>query len=171
MAKNEHVAVTDYISGIEINATPEEIEAVQVFSRQLVEDIGRFTRADLIPTHNLKAIFKSIRNHLAANTIGATRDEVLAQQLINIKIKKEIDPYYIVSFLNSEYGQMQLERVSSGSILQSIRSSDLKKIKIILPPIEVQKTIGKKLKDAVYAATQARIKIAEADNEIFNLCK
>ena len=45
---------------------------------QRVEDIGRFKRNELVVTHNLKAIFKSIRNHLAANTVGATRDEVLA---------------------------------------------------------------------------------------------
>ena len=57
----------------------------------------------------------------------------------------------------------------SGSILQSIRSSDLKKIKIILPPKEVQKSIGDKLKDAVYAAAQARTKIETADNDILNL--
>ena len=33
---------------------------------------------------------------------------------------------------------MQLERISSGSILKSIRSSDLKKIRIILPSKEIQ---------------------------------
>lgn len=32
--------IKDYISGQEINAGPEEIEAVQIFSRQLVEDYG-----------------------------------------------------------------------------------------------------------------------------------
>ncbi len=30
--------ITDFISGKEIKATPEEIEAVQVFTKQLVED-------------------------------------------------------------------------------------------------------------------------------------
>jgi type I restriction enzyme M protein len=206
MAKTEYMTVSDYISGIEVNATPEEIEAVQVFSRQLVEDygypkehmetrpqhrvkvrpsdtkkeypvdiavfldalreddglyivveckkknrkdgrtqlenyltlstaylgvwfngeerfflrkfvkpngevvfeeipnipkfgqrvedIGLYKRQDLKPTHNLKAIFKSIRNHLAANTVGATRDEVLAQQLINIIFCKIYDEKY-----------------------------------------------------------------------------
>ena len=206
MAKNENITVIDYISGIEVNATPEEIDAVQTFSRQLVEDygypkkhihtrpqhrvkvrpsdtkkeypvdiavfssdiktdenlyivveckkknrkdgrtqlenyltlsnaylgvwfnggerffirkfvktngeiifeeipnipkykqriedIGQFKRSDLKPTHNLKAIFKSIRNHLAANTIGVTRDEVLAQQLINIIFCKIYDEKY-----------------------------------------------------------------------------
>ncbi len=205
MAKTPDNKLIDYISGIEVNATPEEVEAVQVFSRQLVEDygykkeqiqtrpqfrvkarpsdtkkeyptdiavfknkgkqendvyiiveckkknrkdgkgqledylrlskaslgvwfngeerlflrkfekdgkiifqeipnipvagqrvedIGKFRQKDLKPTHNLKAIFKSIRNHLAANTVGATRDEVLAQQLINLIFCKLYDEKY-----------------------------------------------------------------------------
>ena len=61
----------------------EEIPNIPQYG-QRVEDIGKFKRKDLKPTHNLKATFKAIRNHLAANTIGATRDEVLAQQLINL---------------------------------------------------------------------------------------
>ncbi len=71
--------------------------------RQRVEDIGKFKRKDLKPTHNLKATFKAIRNHLAANTVGATRDEVLAQQLINLIFCKIYDEKYtkpndIISF-------------------------------------------------------------------------
>ena len=58
---------------------------------QRVEDIGKFKRKDLKPTHNLKSTFKAIRNHLAANTIGATRDEILAQQLINLIFCKIYD--------------------------------------------------------------------------------
>ncbi len=61
---------------------------------QRIEDIGKFKKIDLKPTHNLKAIFKSIRNHLAANNVGATRDEVLAQQLINMIFCKLYDEKY-----------------------------------------------------------------------------
>ena len=32
--------IIDYISGLQVKATPEEIEAVQPFSRKLVEDYG-----------------------------------------------------------------------------------------------------------------------------------
>lgn len=106
---------------------------------------------------------------IAANIPPDLVGGVASGFLINIKINKEIDPYYIVSFLNSEYGQMQLERISSGSILQSIRSSELKKIKVILPPKEIQKAIGKKLKEAVYATASARRKIEETDNDISKL--
>lgn len=32
--------IIDYISGVEVPATPEEIEATQVFSKLLIEDYG-----------------------------------------------------------------------------------------------------------------------------------
>jgi len=79
-----------------------EIPNIPKFGQRL-EDIGKYKRADLRPTHNLKAPFKAIRNHLAANTVGATRDEVLAQQLINMIFCKIYDerftePEKIVTF-------------------------------------------------------------------------
>lgn len=79
-----------------------EIPNIPKFN-QRIEDIGMFKRADLRPTHNLKATFRAIRNHLAANTVGATRDEVLAQQLINLIFCKIYDerftePAEIVTF-------------------------------------------------------------------------
>lgn len=58
---------------------------------QRVEDIGLFKREDLRPTHNLKAVFRSIRNYLAANAVGMTRDEPLAQQIMNLIFCKIYD--------------------------------------------------------------------------------
>lgn len=58
---------------------------------ETIDDIGALKRQDLIPTHNLKATFKAIRNYLAANAVGATRDEVIAQQLINVIFCKIFD--------------------------------------------------------------------------------
>ncbi len=80
----------------------EEIPNIPIYG-QRVEDIGKFKRCELQATHNLKQTFKAIRNYLAANTIGATRDEVLAQQLINMIFCKIYDerftePDSIVSF-------------------------------------------------------------------------
>ena len=106
---------------------------------------------------------------IAANIPPDLVGGVASGFLINIKIKKGIDPYYLVSFLNSDYGQMQLERISSGSILQSIRSSDLKKVKIILPSKKIQREIGGKSKEAVYAAFSVRTKIEEANKGISSL--
>ncbi len=59
--------------------------------KQRLEDIGQFRKKDLKKTHNLKTIFKTIRNHLAGNSKGATRDETLAKELINIIFCKIYD--------------------------------------------------------------------------------
>ena len=92
--------------------------------------------------------------------------------LINIHVDlKKVNQYYLVAYLNSQYGQLQLERISSGSILQSIRSSDLKKVEAILPPIEIQNQIGEKIKQSVYAQAEVRKKLKEAKIGINNLVK
>jgi type I restriction enzyme M protein len=58
---------------------------------QRVEDVGLFQRSELSPVINLKPIFRAIRNYLAANAVGITRDEVFAQQLINLIFCKIYD--------------------------------------------------------------------------------
>ena len=58
---------------------------------QRLEDIGKFKRKDLQIPHNLKLVFKTIRNHLAGNFKGATRDEELAKELINLIFCKIYD--------------------------------------------------------------------------------
>lgn len=70
---------------------------------QRVEDVGRFKRKDLVKPSNLKAVFRDIRNHLAGHTQGITRDESLAQEIINVlfcKIYDEINtaPDDLVTF-------------------------------------------------------------------------
>lgn len=70
---------------------------------QRIEDIGLFKRSELKPAVNLKSIFKTIRNYLAANAVGVTRDEILAQQLMNLIFCKIYDekftrPEDIVTF-------------------------------------------------------------------------
>ena len=58
---------------------------------QRLEDVGKFKRKDLKPTHNLKTVFNSIRNYLAGNATGTTMDQSIAQQIINIIFCKIYD--------------------------------------------------------------------------------
>lgn len=80
----------------------EEIPNIPQYGQRL-EDIGKFRRKDLKKPHNLKVVFRAIRNHLAGNFVGATRDEELARELINLIFCKIYDerftkPEDIVSF-------------------------------------------------------------------------
>ena len=85
-----------------------------------VEDIGKFRRAELRPATNLKTTFNAIRNYLAANAVGATRDEIFAQQLINLIFCKIYDERFtkrdsVVTFragTNEDYGEVK-RRITS----------------------------------------------------------
>jgi type I restriction enzyme M protein len=68
-------------------------EELPAFPRygQRIEDIGRYRRGDLLVSQALRPIFRDIRNHLAGNLTGITRDEALAQQIINLLFCKVFD--------------------------------------------------------------------------------
>lgn len=63
--------IIDFISGQEVKATPEEIEAVQVFARQLVEDYGYFLPFILVII-SLLIIYKITKNQAVAGLISLT---------------------------------------------------------------------------------------------------
>ena len=67
-----------------------EIPNIPRFGETL-QDVGRFKRKDLTPATNLRSVFSAIRHYLAANAVGVTRDEVFAQQIINIIFCKIYD--------------------------------------------------------------------------------
>lgn len=68
-------------------------EELPAFPRygQRIEDIGRYRRGDLLVSQALRPIFRDVRNHLAGNLTGITRDEALAQQIINLLFCKVFD--------------------------------------------------------------------------------
>ena len=67
-----------------------EIPNIPLFG-QRIEDIGLFKRKDLKKTHNLKSVFNSIRNYLAANNTGITLDTEFVSQIINLIFCKIYD--------------------------------------------------------------------------------
>ena len=80
----------------------EEIPNIPKY-QQRIEDIGQYERKNLTPTHNLKTTFNAIRNYLVGNATGTNRDEIIAQQLINLIFCKIYDerftaPDEIVTF-------------------------------------------------------------------------
>lgn len=80
----------------------EEIPAIPKYGETLNE-IGKYRRKDLHPTHNLKEIFQEIRGYLAANNTGTGRDEIIAKSMIHLILCKIYDerftsPNDLVSF-------------------------------------------------------------------------
>lgn len=97
----------------------EEIPNIPRFGQRL-EDIGLFKRSDLRKPKDLKIVFRAIRGHLAGNTVGATRDEVLAQQLINLIFCKIYDERFtrLEDMVNFHAGIGEDEEVVRARILE-----------------------------------------------------
>lgn len=70
----------------------------------------------------------------------------ISANLIAIKEPETVNPDYVWIFLNSPYGQLQLKKFSSGHVQAKITTDDVKSIKILIPPKEVQNTITKRVK-------------------------
>jgi type I restriction enzyme M protein len=80
-----------------------------------IEDVGLYRRGDLKRPSNLKAIFRDIRNHLAGNVTGITRDEALAQEIINLLFCKIYDE------LNTDLAEMVRFRCGVGEDLAAVQ--------------------------------------------------
>lgn len=68
----------------------EEITSFPKHNENL-EEIGKYLRRDLKPTHNLKEIFKEIRGKIVANSTGVNRDEQIAKEMILLILCKIYD--------------------------------------------------------------------------------
>ena len=70
----------------------------------------------------------------------------LAQRIILLRGKEEIcDNFYLKYYLQSDTGQGELNARASGSTVEGIKASELRKIAVALPPLPEQKAIAEVL--------------------------
>ena len=63
-----------------------------------------------------------------------SQSHVFSENVLRVKINKdEVYPRYLVAFLNSHFGKLQMERIIKGAIQDVINQSTVGKIRIILP--------------------------------------
>jgi type I restriction enzyme M protein len=86
---HEHSYIQKYVDSKGVNAY-REIPLIPLFG-QRIEDIGQFYRRDLVSTLNLRTVFRDIRNYIAGNATGITRDDTIAGEIINILFCKIYD--------------------------------------------------------------------------------
>lgn len=131
-----------------------------------------------INTEDVKYIDESIYNiltkyHLGTGDILLSKDgtigvasivdegnvkSIASSHVVTIKSKKEeIDPYYLVTFLNSKYGQFQFARMSTGSIQKALNVEKIRGTKIPVPCKNIQKYIGDKVRKAEELREEAKI--------------
>jgi len=89
-------------------------------------------------------------------------DAIISTEVIRVRLK-EINPYYVALFFNSNYGRKQLLRISSGAINPVITRDLFKSILIPIPPFSFQQKIELIVKDAYNKRKEADEKYKQAE--------
>ena len=104
---------------------------------------------------------------LGISAIAPKAGSIISSHLIRISPKKEINSYYLVVFLNSKYGRLQILQKNNGAVVPEINQPSLKSLKIPIPPQSFQQKIEKIVKEAQKKRRLADEKYKEAE-EILN---
>jgi len=87
----------------------------------------------------------------------------------NIRIMKiKINPYYLVTFLNTRYGKMQILRRNNGGVVPEINQPALKSVFIYIPDEKYQKIIEEKIKKAYSFLIESQKILKEAQTVLEN---
>lgn len=84
---------------------------------------------------------------------------------------ENIDPHFLITFINTEYGRGQLERLSTGVNQAQLRLEDACEIIIPIPSSEIQKYIGDKVRKAEKLREEAKKSKRKGEKLLFKYLK
>jgi type I restriction enzyme S subunit len=97
---------------------------------------------------------------------------ILASGIARIRIKKDLDPYYVFLVLSTEIGLYQaLQRVVTAATIPHLQSERLAELEIPLINPQKQKEISNLVKEAFELKAEKKKLIKEAINQVENLLK
>jgi type I restriction enzyme S subunit len=95
---------------------------------------------------------------------------VPSQQAVTVRVMEPstLLPEYLAAWVSSPVGRQQLLRLARGGGIQRIALSDLLKLSVPMPPMDVQRNIGDRLAGLSEAIAEHR-KVLDALNELREL--
>ena len=99
--------------------------------------------------------------------IKVSENFAITQNIARIKFKKSIDVTYILFYLRTPYIQRLSHRESKGNAIKDLQLGDMKKFKILLPPIELQNQFAERVQAIEAQKAQAQASLAQAE-DLFN---
>lgn len=80
----------------------------------------------------------------------------ISQHSVRMHFSKDVNPRYVSTYLNSKYGQAQIQMQKVGATRSAINYDGIKALKLPLPPRPVQTYIGDKVRLAERCRSRAR---------------
>jgi type I restriction enzyme M protein len=88
------------------------------------------------------------------------------QDIAKITPKSNLDPYFLAAFLDSRYGQVQIERLPVGSVQQHIFLWMIERILVARFSLHFEKTIGVQLRAAYDRDAAAAVAVERAEQTL-----
>lgn len=117
---------------------------------------SRMVRAEVCPGDVLYTIAGSIGNACA---VGGLDRANINQAIVRVRPLRHIIPQYLVDFLNSSLGRLQARRVANGGVQLNINFSEVRSLRILVPPLDKQRQLVDEL---AAARASHRLALAEA---------
>ena len=124
-------------------------------------------RSKLSPNNLLLSMAGTIG--IAVVVPNSLKEANINQALAKIILKKRIDPYYVMGFLNSRLGKLQSLRLSRPIVQANINLTEIKKIKVSIPSEEIQNEIGKRVRNIRELNLEFKNLLKEAEKEVEEL--
>ncbi len=91
---------------------------------------------------------------------------IISGGVVRIRIKKDFDPYYLAFVLNSILLELQVTREKTGTVIEHLRFSKLKEIKVPKLPLSQQQEIANLVREYFELRKEARQLIQKAIKEV-----
>ncbi len=86
--------------------------------------------------------------------VNEDKDSIISGGILRLKVKKEINNFYLKSILSSNFFKILVKRESIGSIIKHLTSEVFLSLKIPLPPLPIQNKIADEVKQRMQKAEQ-----------------
>jgi hypothetical protein len=107
-------------------------------------------------------ISKTGRTGLAAVLPPGPRRYVISQDVIGVTLHSGVSPYFVVAFLNSDYGALQFRRIEKGNVQAHLDLATTRAVRVPLPDRRIQSYIGAKVQLAELCRARSGSLRAEA---------
>lgn len=99
------------------------------------------------------------------------KDAIISSHIMRLRVKDGINPYYIATFLNCEFGKNQILRRRNGSPIPEINHQSLEELRFFIPSKSIQQKVEQIVKDAFQLKKEAEKERQEADLILENSIK
>jgi len=110
------------------------------------EDHNRLKNTQLKPNDIVLSKIGTIGNAaIIPESLGECN---ISENNIGLILHDEVNKHYILAFLNSRYGQIQIQCSANPQVQSKLNVSDIQNLKVVLPPREIQDEIANIMNEA-----------------------